>query len=137
MLPAALLDTDILSELLKKRNAAVLTKCSAYLAAHGAFSFSLFTLFEIERGLKEKAATQQLAKFATFCQHSRVLPLSEPVLHRAGDLWAHARQGGHPHGDADLIIAATAVEHGLVLITGNTSHFTWVPGLTLDNWRTP
>jgi predicted nucleic acid-binding protein len=34
-----------------------------------------------------------------------------------------------------LIIAATALEHGRALITGNTAHFQWVPGLQIDNWR--
>jgi predicted nucleic acid-binding protein len=42
---------------------------------------------------------------------------------------------GHAHRDADLIIAATAIEHGRTLVTGNTSHFQWVPGLQIDNWR--
>jgi len=50
-------------------------------------------------------------------------------------MWVSASQGGHPRSDADLIIAATAVEHGLILVTGNTPHFSWVPGLTLANWR--
>ena len=49
---------------------------------------------------------------------------------RAGDLWAFARQHGHPHGDADLIIAATALESQRVLVTGNSDHFAWIPGLT-------
>jgi len=47
------------------------------------------------------------------------------------------RRGGHPGRDADLIIAATALEHGRVLVTGNTLHFAWVPGLKLSNWRLP
>jgi predicted nucleic acid-binding protein len=37
--------------------------------------------------------------------------------------------------DADLIIAATAMEHRRVLVSGNTDHFAWIPGLVLDNWR--
>jgi len=40
-----------------------------------------------------------------------------------------------PHGDADLIIAATALETGRVLVTGNTAHYSWIPGLTLDDRR--
>ena len=44
---------------------------------------------------------------------------------------------GHPQTDADLIIAATALEHSRVLVTGNTTHFAWIPSLTLENWRAP
>ena len=33
------------------------------------------------------------------------------------------------------IIAATALEHKRVLVTGNTAHFSWVPGLRVEDWR--
>ncbi|MGV2339880.1 MAG UNVERIFIED_CONTAM: hypothetical protein LVR18_39780 [Planctomycetaceae bacterium] len=46
-----------------------------------------------------------------------------------------ARRGGHPGGDADLIIAATALETRRVLVTGNTAHYDWISGLALQNWR--
>jgi len=134
---AALLDTDILSEVLKQRNARVAQKAADYLQDHGQFAFSVFTSFEIARGYKEKGATRLLSRLANFCQHSLVLPVTDAIFHRAEDLWVLARRGGHPHGDADLIIAATALEHGRVLVTGNTPHFAWVPGLRLEDWRRP
>ena len=134
---AALLDTDILSEVLKQRNAPVAAKAASYLSMHGQFCFSVFTRFEIERGYKEKNAVRLLSRLATFCQNSLVLPLSDVIFDRAADLWVLARQGGHPHGDADLLIAATALENGRVLITGNTAHFAWIPGLRLEDWRQP
>ena len=134
---SALLDTDILSEVLKQRNAPVATKAASYLSIHGQFSFSVFTRFEIERGYKEKNAVRLLSRLTTFCQHSLVFPLSDAIFDRAADLWVLARQGGHPHGDADLLIAATALENGRVLITGNTAHFAWIPGLRIEDWRQP
>jgi tRNA(fMet)-specific endonuclease VapC len=59
------------------------------------------------------------------------------VLERAEDLWVIGENGGHPHSDADLIIAATALEHERELVTGNTAHFAWIPGLILVDWRQP
>jgi predicted nucleic acid-binding protein len=132
---AALLDTDILNEVLKQRNSQVVAHASAYLQAHGQFAISALTRYEVIRGLRDANATTQLSRFAVFCQNTLILPITNAVLDRAADLWVAARQGGHPRSDADLIIAATAVEHGLVLVTGNTPHFAWVPGLTLANWR--
>jgi tRNA(fMet)-specific endonuclease VapC len=134
---AALLDTDILSEVLKQRNTTVVGKAADYLQDHGQFAFSIFTRFEIVRGHKEKGATRLLGRFELFCQHSLVLPVTDAIFARAEDLWVLARKGGHPHGDADLIIAATALEHGRVLVTGNTAHFSWIPGLRLEDWRKP
>lgn len=132
----ALLDTDMLSELLKQRNPQVTAKAAEYLRLHGKFALSVFTRFEIARGYKEKGATTQLTRFMEFCRHSLIIPTTDVVFDRAEDLWAIARRGGLPHNDADLIIAATALETGRVLVTGNTAHYAWIPGLTLEDWRT-
>ena len=103
---------------------------------HRQFALSVFTRFEIARGFKEKGATTQLTRFREFCRHSLVLRVTEDIFDRVEDLWVMARQSGLPHSDADLIIAATALENGRVLVTGNTAHYSWIPGLTLEDWRT-
>jgi tRNA(fMet)-specific endonuclease VapC len=134
---AALLDTDMLNEVLKQKNAHVLQQAADYLGQHAQFAVSSITRYEVVRGLKEKQATRQLARFTTFCRHSLILPITEEILDRAADLWVTARRGGHPGRDADLFIAATSLEHDRVLVTGNTPHFAWVPGLKLANRRAP
>jgi predicted nucleic acid-binding protein len=133
----ALLDTDVLSEVLEQRNPQVVARAAAYLRSHGSFAFSAFTRFEISRGFKEKGATNQLTRFREFCQHSLIIPVTESVFDRAEDLWAIARRGGLPCGDADLIIAATALETGRILVTGNPAHDAWISGLKLEDWRIP
>ena len=134
---ATLLDTDILSELLKQRNAAVTNKAAAYLQQHGQFTISAFSRFEIRRGFFAKQASQQLTRFETFCAHSLVLPVTDAVFDRAAILWADAQAGGHPCADADLLIAATALTQNLVLATGNLRHFAWISGLRTEDWRAP
>ena len=54
--PKALLDTDILSALMRG-NPAVSTRARGYLDEHAAFAFSITTRYEILRGLKAKNAT--------------------------------------------------------------------------------
>ena len=88
-------------------------------------------------GRQAQQATTFLTRFDTFCRHSLILPVTEAVLDQAGDLWSTARRGGHSHNDADLIIAATAIEAGRTLVTGNTAQFSWIPGLKLEDWRQP
>jgi hypothetical protein len=46
----ALLDTDILLELLKQRDSNVLRHAAQYARAHGPFAVSAFTRFEVDRG---------------------------------------------------------------------------------------
>ena len=41
--------------------------------------------------------------------------------------------GVRPFGSETLIIAATALEHDLSLVTRNTDDFQWIEGLTLVN----
>jgi tRNA(fMet)-specific endonuclease VapC len=37
-------------------------------------------------------------------------------------------------GTHDLRIAATALANNLVVVTSNTRHFNWIPGLTIADW---
>jgi tRNA(fMet)-specific endonuclease VapC len=131
----ALLDTDILSEILKQKNPEVLAASRRYLAEHQRFAFSAITLYEVVRGFRAKRAERARAQFQGLLTDCEVLPISISVLHCAADLWAQAHQLGHPRDDADLIIAATAIETRRVLVTGNTAHFQWIPSLSLSDWR--
>lgn len=131
---AALLDTDTVSEILKQRSPTVAMRAADYLDEHGRFSFSEFTWFEVLRGLLEKKAVAQVNRFENFSDHSEIKLIDGAVLRQAANLWATARVFGNPHGDADLIIAATAQVHALTLITDNMKHFAWITGLELENW---
>lgn len=131
----SLLDTDILNEVLKQKNANVVRHAAEYLSQFGQFAISSMTRYELLRGLIEKNATTQLTRFRTFCQNSLVLPITDNILDRAAESWVEGRKQGFAPKDADLVIAATALYHNRTLVTGNTAHFQWVPGLTLVNWR--
>ncbi|MDQ3813824.1 MAG: type II toxin-antitoxin system VapC family toxin [Armatimonadota bacterium] len=136
-MPRSLLDTDTLSEIMKGRNPLALQKASQYLAQYGVLTFSLMTRYEILRGLKAKNATAQLAAFDRRCRNSDVLRIDDSIIVQAADLYADLKQRGQLISDADLIIAATALAHGLALVTTNTAHFNRIQGLTLDCWTTP
>jgi predicted nucleic acid-binding protein len=92
----ALLDTDILSELLKQKNTSVLQNATTYLAQYQRFSISAVTRYEVLRGLKDKKATRQLKSFETFCQNAEVIAIDDAILDRASDLWAEGRRRTAP-----------------------------------------
>ena len=133
----SLLDPDILSEVLKYRDARVVHNAAVYFQQHGAFAFSSMSRYEVLRGLVERRAKSQLQRFQLFCRNNFILPITDTIFDRAADLWAEARQAGHSTNDADMIIAATALESRRVLITGNHRHFAWISQLKLDDWRKP
>ncbi len=134
---ACLIDTDVLSEIRRAIHPQIARHARAYLQHHGRFSLSLITRYEVLRGLKSINATAQLATFEAWCAAHHVLPLDEPVVALASDLYAHLRQTGQPIGDNDLFIAATALHHGFSLATRNLGHFTRIPGLTVEDWTAP
>jgi tRNA(fMet)-specific endonuclease VapC len=134
MTPAkAVLDTDTLSALLRRQAKAV-NEAQVYVAVHGRFTFSIITRFEILRGLKVKSATRQLAAFEQLCSASQVLSLSDEIVVRAADIYADLYHRGELIGDADILIAASALEHGLGVITNNENHFRRITGLRVENW---
>jgi predicted nucleic acid-binding protein len=130
----ALVDTDVLSELLKGKNDKVLDHATQYLAQHGQLAI---TLYEVTRGFRAAQASRQLDNFLKLASNSDVLRVSTAVLDRAATLWAGAYAAGHSRNDADLIIAATALESGRILVTGNASHFNWIAGLRVEDWKQP
>jgi tRNA(fMet)-specific endonuclease VapC len=134
----SLFDTSAISDVIapqSKRSTIVAEHFIRYLAVHDRLTFSQISCYEILRGLRKKNAKIQLERFATFCQHSQLLPVTYNVLDRAAELWADGRQRGITVDDSDLIIAATALIHGLPIVTANPRHFDWIIGLTTHNWR--
>jgi len=131
----ALLDTDTLSEIMKGVDPSVQDNARRYLTVFRHFTFSIITRYEILRGLKARRATRQLARFEQRCQHSQVLPLTDDIIVQAADLYALLYQEGQLISDADILIAATALKHDLVMVTENVHHFQRIPGLSIESWR--
>jgi len=109
----------------------------SYLATYGLLTFSLITRYEVLRGLRAKNALVQIAAFERLCEASEVLPLTDAVVLRAAEIYGVLHQRGQLIGDADILIAATAMESGLACVTHNENHFKRIPNLPLDNWLKP
>lgn len=119
-----LLDTDVLSELRKaKRNPNVLAWIEEIASAD--LHISVVTVFEIEFGIEQQrrdnpafAKRLELWLDDTLRLYGeRVLPLTTNIAQRWGRL---AIKVGNK--DLDLALAATALEHGLTVVTRNVAH---------------
>ncbi len=120
-----LLDTMVLSELRKRdRDPAVV----AWLGQQppDALHLSVISVGEIQRGIQLKRRSD--AVFAARLQRwldnlqslygERILPINTAIARRWGQLAADI---GHP--GADLMLAATALEHNMQVVTRNERHF--------------
>jgi len=88
-----LIDTDILSAIMLP-NPIAIVKAIDYLNQHNKFTFSLITRYEILRGLKAKAASKQLIAFETFCTNNIIVPVTDEIIVKAADIYAHLRRQG-------------------------------------------
>jgi tRNA(fMet)-specific endonuclease VapC len=129
----ALLDTDILSAIMRK-NPLATERARAYLETHRQFSFSVITRYEVLRGLLVKGAAKQIAAFDQLSATSRVFPLTDSIIMLGASIYADLSQRGELISDADILIAATAISHGLAVVTNNEVHFRRIKDLQIQNW---
>jgi tRNA(fMet)-specific endonuclease VapC len=132
-----LLDTDILSDLMKQQDPLVKARAELYFRQESQVAISAISCYQILRWLREPPKVRRLQQFHYLLSQEIVLDIDMQVLDRAADLWIEARKSGRPREDVDLIIASTALLHNFTLVTANTRHFDWITGLKLDNWREP
>jgi predicted nucleic acid-binding protein len=120
-----LIDTVVLSELRKRQRHPRLVQWLRDKAAVMLF-LSVVTIGEIERGVlsqrsQDPAFADALAAWldrTIEIYADRILAIDMPIARCWGRL--SARIG---HGGADLLIAATALERGLTVVTRNVRHF--------------
>ncbi len=135
----ALLDTDIFSEILKAKNAAVVSKAVVYKENFEQFTISVITVLEIVKGLHKLDRAEALEKFINGLPAINVITFDQDCSILAGRMFADLERVGQSIGKADPMIAAIAVQHNLMLVTGNTAHYKRLQDLgyplKLDNWR--
>jgi predicted nucleic acid-binding protein len=114
-------DTNVLSELIKPDpNEGVL----GWARQVKLIGLSAIVVEEIAFGLGWKPNLRIQAWFADFMErHCHVLSVTESVARRAGELRGRLRVRGQVRTQADMLIAATAAEHGLTLVTRNIRDF--------------
>lgn len=131
-----LLDTDVLSNLMRRSPSGVLVSKVASVPPEHQFTSSI-TLGELMYGahrLKDRTAALVQKIEATLLPNLHVLPFGAVAARHYGELRAEMERRGTPIGDADTRIAAIALSHDLKVVTGNERHFRRVPGLEIENW---
>jgi tRNA(fMet)-specific endonuclease VapC len=135
----SLLETDIFSEVMKGVDPHVVQKATAYLAVFGRYTVSAATVMEIVKGLHKQRSSKKLKQFLSHLSAAEVLPFEQNSAEVAGRILADLERAGQPIGRIDPMIAAIALQQGLILVTGNTQHYQRIHALgyklKLDNWR--
>ncbi len=133
-----LFDTDIITNVFKKRPSKTLLKRLSTVPKHDQY-ISTITISEIVYGAaKSNRPEYHLNNLETILLPSvNVVGFDSKSAYVCGQLRAEFEKKGLPLDLADLEIAAIAIAGKFILVTGNTRHFERIPELRLENWIVP
>ncbi len=118
-----LLDTDIFSELLKRKHRHVAEVAQRYHHQFGRYTISTMTVLEIIKGFHKVDRKAAIQAFLENIAEADMLTLTTKSAELAGRIYAELERTGQPIGRADPIVAAIAIAENLLLATGNTKHY--------------
>jgi tRNA(fMet)-specific endonuclease VapC len=136
-MPRVLVDTDILSDVLRAKNEGVMRRARAYLKENEHLSISAVTVFEVVRGRYQANQVDRALQFLAWTAAAEVIPFDAECARQGGEMAGVLLRSGAMLGVADILIAATAIVHGAALATANVRHYERLTtfGLMIENWR--
>lgn len=135
-----LLDTNVLSELRRPRPE---RKVLAFIAAQplDLLFISTVTVAEIRFGIELVAEPSRRSELNDWLAlrvrpmfEQRVLAISEDVMLKWRLLVEDGRKSGHTFSQPDLIIAATGIQHGLTVVSRDTSDYRRAKASVFNPW---
>jgi tRNA(fMet)-specific endonuclease VapC len=91
---------------------------------------------EVLFGIELKPQFSYLPALKALLRELPVVNFDSASAVQAAKIRAQLQRIGRPIGAYDGLIAATALAHGLIVVTHNTREFSRVEGLVLEDWQT-
>ncbi len=131
-----LLDTNACIRILNGSSARLVARLREHEPAE--IRVSAVVKAELFYGARRSArAADNLRLLARFFEPLVSLPFDDACAERYGLIRVELERAGTPLGPNDLMIAATALAHDLVLVTHNVAEFSRVAGLRFEDWEAP
>lgn len=129
-----LLDTCIISDFIKGETA---TNARFKQTPPADMAISAVTVMELRYGLALNPHRVQKIEpaIASILSSVTILPFGTVEAEQAAQIRAALKSQGQPIGAYDVLIAATALHHNLIMVTANQREFERVSGLQTENWR--
>jgi predicted nucleic acid-binding protein len=135
-----LLDTNIPSELIRSRPDSRVAKW-VYAQDEQSLYLSVVSIGELRRGLVILPASKRRSELERWFENDllpqfegRILPVTRSIADRWGVLDGECQVKGTPLNTADGMIAATAIEHGLTVVTRNIRDYAGLGVEALNPW---
>jgi predicted nucleic acid-binding protein len=130
-----LFDTDTLSNIVRKKPCKVLLKKLQQIPKELQYTSSI-NIGEIYYGANKSDRKEKIIKAfeENVFPNIKVLAFDENSGKLFGQLKADLEREGIGCSESDLRIATIALQHELILVSGNIRHFRNIPGLNTENW---
>ena len=136
-----LLDTSVLSEFNRRGDPNPLVKQWLETADTGSLYASVLTFAEIRLGVELLPPGKRRTQLEEWLDRElpawfagRVLTVDTAIADRWGVLRAQAQMKGRPLSVVDGLLAATALQHGLTIVSRNVSDFAIVGLSVINPW---
>ncbi len=130
-----LLDTNTCIRYLNRRSASIIRRLNA--ESPDEIVVCSVTRAELLFGaLKSTHSEKTRAAQREFLEPVATLPFDDAAAEHYGQIRAQLEMAGTPLGPNDLLIAAIALAHNLIVVTHNTREFSRVDRLKLEDWET-
>ena len=128
-----LLDTNICIYIINKKPAAVVKKVQA--RQPGQIAISAITVAELEYGVaRSRDPGRNRIALLEFLFPFTILDFDQKAAMEYGRIRSSLEARGRPVGPMDLLLAAQAKAHSLILVTNNEKEFARIDGLRIENW---
>ena len=127
-----LLDTNIISDLIRRPRGAVATRIAE--VGENSVCTNIVVAAELRYGAAKSDSKQLFERVGLLLSALEILPLEPPADQHYAEVRHHLTRQGTPIGPNDLLIAAHALAADLTLVTANRREFARVPCLRVENW---
>ena len=100
-------------------------------------AISAITVMELHYGLalNPQRAQKVDPAISSILSSVSISPFGTLAAEQTAQIRAALKYQGQPIGAYDVLIAATALQHSLVMVTANQREFQRISGLQTENWR--
>ena len=132
MKPAYLLDTNVVSDLVRHPRGVIAKRIS--LEGEGNVCTSIIVASELRFGAHKRNSKQLTRQLDLVLSVLQIMPFESPAEQHYAKLRVYLEERGTPIGPNDMLISAQSLALDCTVVTRNLREFSRVPGLKVDNW---
>ena len=132
-----LLDTNVCIMHLRSKGVGPISSRLLQFTSHEVCLCSVVVAELIYGALRSQKVAKNAAEVQVFIGGISSLPFDNDAAQKHAEIRAHLSSLGTPIGPHDALIAAIALANNLTLVTHNTSEFSRIPNLRLEDWQAP